>query len=36
MNMFTYVQQGDALNEHNNFETFSSSMLLLFQVLDLT
>lgn len=33
MNIFTYVQQGDDLNEHNNFETFSGSMLLLFQCL---
>jgi len=31
MNLFTFVAQGDALNEHTNFETFSSSMLMLFQ-----
>jgi hypothetical protein len=33
MNLFTYVLHGDALNEHNNFETFAGSMLLLFQCL---
>jgi len=33
MNTFTYVMHGDDLNEHNNFESFAGSMLLLFQCL---
>jgi len=33
MNTFTFVLHGEALNAHNNFETFSASMLLLFQCL---
>jgi hypothetical protein len=33
MNLFGYLQRGEALNDHNNFESFSGSMLLLFQCL---
>ena len=33
MNLLTYVQHGDDLNDHNNFESFGAAMLLLFQCL---
>ena len=33
MNIFPFVQLGETLNEHDNFQSFFSSMLLLFQCL---